>query len=69
MTTVRVQSVSIAGNAPTYINIPPHATDFVITGDLNEIQNIPALKQEPESPVDKILQKLIPNNKVPFLNS
>jgi hypothetical protein len=37
VTTLRVQALSIAGNAPSYINIPPSFTDFSMTSDIYQL--------------------------------
>jgi len=37
VTTIRVQALSIAGNAPSYINIPPSFTDFSMTSDISQL--------------------------------
>jgi len=64
VTTLRVQALSIAGNAPSYINIPPFFTDFSMTADIKQLSNIPSMRHEPQNTVDKILKKLIPNDKI-----
>ncbi|CBY38838.1 unnamed protein product, partial [Oikopleura dioica] len=64
VTTIRVQALSIAGNAPSYINIPPSFTDFSMTSDISQLPNIPSMLHEPENTVDKIIQKIIPNEKI-----